>query len=131
MSQDEQNLNLLAIFHYVVGGMTMLFSLFFGIYIAMGIAMLLGKFDGNDAPPAFMGWLFVGIGSVCLLCGWGLGIMMIIAGRRLKAHVSRMFCLVIAGIECILTPFGTVLGIFTIITLMKESVQQIFAANSR
>lgn len=40
-----------------------------------------------------------------------------------------MYCLVMAGIECMFMPFGTVLGVFTIIVLMRESVQKLFAAN--
>jgi hypothetical protein len=34
-----------------------------------------------------------------------------------------------AGVECLFMPFGTVLGVFTIIVLMRESVKQVFAAN--
>ncbi len=41
MNQDEQNLNLLSIFHYVVGGLTALFSSMFLMHVAMGILNLL------------------------------------------------------------------------------------------
>jgi hypothetical protein len=34
-----------------------------------------------------------------------------------------------AGIECMFMPFGTVLGVFTIITLTREPVKQLFGAN--
>jgi hypothetical protein len=40
-----------------------------------------------------------------------------------------MFCLVMAGIQCIFMPFGTVLGVFTIIVLMRNSVKEAFTAN--
>jgi len=36
------------------------------------------------------------------------------------------YCLVVAGVECILVPFGTVLGVLTLIVLSKESVKTIF-----
>ena len=39
MTQDEQHLDLLAIFHYIVGGLTALFSCIFLLHVAMGIAM--------------------------------------------------------------------------------------------
>jgi hypothetical protein len=37
--------------------------------------------------------------------------------------------MVMAGVECIFSPFGTVLGIFTIFVLMRESVKQMFGVN--
>ncbi len=40
-----------------------------------------------------------------------------------------MFCLIVAGIECLLMPYGTVLGVFTIMVLMRESVKERFGAN--
>jgi hypothetical protein len=55
-----------------------------------------------------------------------LSVAMIVAGRKIKARTSRTYCLVIAGIECMVLPFGTILGIFTLVTLTKDSVVQIF-----
>lgn len=129
MNQDEHNLNLLSIFHYVLGGLTILGSCIFLFHIGLGIATLTGHLDGNDAPPPGFGWIFIVMGTVAMLLGWTIGILMLIAGKKLKMRQSRTFCLVVAGIECIITPFGTVLGVFTIVTLMKESVIQLFNAN--
>jgi hypothetical protein len=130
MTDDDRNLDLLAIFHYVVGGLTALFSCLFLLHVAMGIAMLCGAFDGKDAPPKFFAWFFILFPSVFILAGWTLSGFIIAAGRKLKRRMSRTFCLVVAGLECILMPFGTVLGVFTIVVLMKESVKQMFAANN-
>ena len=129
MNQDEQNINLLSIFHYVLGALTILGSCVFFIHIGVGIAALSGHLDSKDAMPLGFGWIFVIMGSVAVLLGWTLGILMVVTGKKLKMRTSRMFCLVVAGIECIITPFGTVLGVFTIVTLMKESVIQLFSAN--
>ena len=57
--------------------------------------------------------------------GLGAGLMAF-AGGRLRRRKSRTYCLVAAGIACMFMPFGTVLGIFTIITLTKPSVIQLF-----
>jgi hypothetical protein len=35
-----------------------------------------------------------------------------------------------AGIECMFTPFGTVLGVFTIITLVRPSVKEVFESKT-
>ena len=130
MTQDEQHLDLLAIFHYVVGGLTAVFSCMFLFHVGMGIAMLNGAFDGKNPPPKFFAWLFILVGSVFIVAGWTLAAFMIAAGRRLKRRASHTFCLVVAGLECLLMPFGTVLGVFTLVVLMKEPVKQLFTGQT-
>jgi hypothetical protein len=129
MNQDEQYLNLLSIFHYVVGSLTALFSCAFLIHIVIGIAMLVSDSRGQNHHPRFLAWFIILFPSVAILAGWTLSGFIIAAGRRLKRRTSYTFCLVMAGIECIFMPFGTVLGIFTIITLMKEPVKKLFSVN--
>ncbi len=130
MTQDEQYLDLLAIFHYVVGAMTAFFSCFLFLYLAMGIAMLLGAFDGKEAPPKVLGWFFIVFPSLFIIAAWTAAGFVIAAGRSLSRRTSRTFCLIVAGAECFLVPFGTILGVFTIVMLTKESVKQRFAANN-
>ena len=61
MSQDEEHLGLLAIFHYVVGGLAGLFSFFPLIYAFFGVLILNGPAPKRgDAPPEFVGWIFIG-----------------------------------------------------------------------
>ena len=129
VTQDEQYLDLLSIFHYVVAGLTALFSSVFLIHVGIGIAMVSGAFEGGDPAARVFGWVFIIFPSVLILGGWALAVVMVMAGGRLKKRVSRMFCMVVAGCECVLMPFGTVLGVFTIIVLMKDSVKELFAAN--
>jgi hypothetical protein len=51
MTEDEKNLNLLATFHYVVSGLTALFSSLFLLHVAVGLGMLFGRFGGKNSPP--------------------------------------------------------------------------------
>jgi hypothetical protein len=74
--------------------------------------------------------MFIIMGSLIVLGGWTIGILMIIAGQKLKRRESRTFCIVIAALECLIQPFGTVLGVLTIIVLMKPSVIQLFTPNA-
>jgi hypothetical protein len=129
MNQDEQHLNLLSIFHYILGAITILGSFLFTLYIVMGILAITGGFQDKNPPPESIGLLFIIIGSLLFILGEILGILMIVVGKRLKEHKSRTFCIVIAAIECMLSPFGTILGVFTLIVLMRESVISLFAAN--
>ena len=57
MNQDEQHLDLLSIFHYVVGGITALLSCIPFLHVAIGIAMLCGAFEGHNPPPRSFGWV--------------------------------------------------------------------------
>ena len=127
MEADQQQVKLLSIFHYVLGGLTAIFSCFPILHIVMGIAMLNGDFgDGNTAPPKVFAIMFILMPAIFVLIGWSLSICMIIAGRKLARFKSRTFCIVIAGIESMLMPFGTVLGVFTIIVLMRESIKEFY-----
>lgn len=126
MTQDEQHLNLLSVFHYIVGGLTAFFSCIPFLHMAIGIAMVSGAFENGDAPPELLGWFFIIFPALIIILGWTLAVLIIIAGRKLKQRTSRTFCLVIAGLECLIMPFGTVLGVFTIIVLMRDSVQKLF-----
>ena len=129
MDDDRQHIKLLSIFHYVVGGFAAVFSCFPLLHIAMGIAMLCGAFEGDDVPPRIFAWFFILFPAVFMLCGWALAVCIIVAGRKLSQFRNRTYCLVIAAIECVFMPLGTVLGVFTIVVLMRESVKELFAAN--
>ena len=124
MEQDEQYLNLLSIFHYVVGGLAAFFACIPLIHFCLGVAMLSGAID--DAPP-FVGLMFVVMSIVVITFGWVFAVCLIVAGRSLARRKRYMFCLVMAAISCMFMPFGTVLGVFTIILLMRPSVKELFA----
>ena len=129
MTDDEKILDLLAIFHYIVGGLTALFACFPLVHVGLGLAMILGKMEEANPPPAWIGWLFVILGGFFILCGWALAVAIFVAGTKLKKRTARIYCMVTGALECVMMPFGTILGVFTIITLMKDSVGKMFAAN--
>lgn len=136
-NQDLDHLRLLSIFHLVVAALTALFALFPIIHVALGIAMVNGAMDGGQAagngppvgPPPFFGWIFVVVGGLAILFGQAMAICMALAGRKLGRHTGYYFCMVVAGIECMMMPLGTLLGVFTIIVLVRPSVRQLFGVN--
>jgi hypothetical protein len=124
--QDLEHLRLLSIFHYVVGGMIALFSCIPIIHVVLGIVMVAGPAvfgAGNQPPPPFIGFLFIVIGGGIILLGWTLAALVIFAGRCLAQHTRYVYCLVVAALSCLFMPVGTVLGVFTIIVLMRPSVK--------
>lgn len=126
MTHDERVLDLLGVFHYVVGGLMILGASIFLIHLAMGVAMVTGQFPDTDPPPQFMGWIFIALPGIVILLGWTLAGFIIYAGGNLRRRKGHGLCLAMAGIECIFMPFGTILGVFTLVTLMKEEVRLLF-----
>ena len=127
--QDSEHLNLLATFHYVVAGLAALFACLPLIHLSVGIAMVTGKIDnatGQDEIMGFAGWFFIAIASIFILSGWAFAICLALAGRFLAQRRRYTYCMVMAGISCLLMPFGTVLGIFTILVLLREPVKELF-----
>src|SRR5215207_1336226 len=136
MKQDQDHLRLLTIFHYVVAGAAAFFALFPIIHFIFELFMLLApeKLAGKgEPPPAFMGWFFVIFSSVMTIVGWTFAAFVLAIGRFLAKRKHYMFCLVMAGVECIFMPFGTVLEVFTIIDarLCEAAIQRQHAAAGR
>lgn len=134
MYQDIEHLRLLAIFHYLMAGIGALFSCFPMLHLAIGLAMLFApeSFEhsrhNNPQNLQFVGLLFTGIAAVLILIGWAISFCVFLAGQYLSQHRHYLFCLIIAGILCLFAPFGTVLGVFTIIVLVRPSVKPLFDA---
>ncbi|HEU0273753.1 MAG TPA: hypothetical protein VFQ83_04415 [Candidatus Udaeobacter sp.] len=133
MNRDQEHLQILAIFHYVVAGLAALFSFFPLLYTIIGtIFIFAARHDtakpGEDLPPEFLGWIFAVIGSGLFLAGLAIAICILIAGRSLALRKRYSFAMVMACIECIFVPFGTILGVFTIVVLCRDSVKGTFAA---
>jgi len=136
VNQDLEHLKILSIFHYVVAGFAALFATFPIIHLVIGISMLSGSFFGETMPstadfPPFdlFGLFFTIIPAMMILFGWTFAIALVFAGRYLGKQQRYIFCLVMAGINCMFMPFGTVLGVFTIIILMRPSVKKLFNVN--
>lgn len=132
MNRDEEHLKLLSIFHYVLAGCAALIALFPTLYVVIGLVMLLGMAGANGngggpPPPAFVAWILIVIGCVFVCLGWTFAAFVAAAGRFLARRKHLTFCLVMAGVECLFMPFGTVLGVFTITVLTRESVKPLFA----
>jgi hypothetical protein len=132
MTQDEDHLRLLSIFHYVVGGLSALFALFPIFHMLMGVFLILApeKFGNKgDPPPAFIGWILVAFAACFMLAGWIFATLVIVTGRFLARRKYYTFCFVMAAVESLFMPFGTVLAVFTLVVLLRESVKRMFEAN--
>ena len=127
----NDHLRLISIFHYVIGGLHCVCCSFPLIHFFVGLGLLTNVIPADTHDPnaevtmKAMGGLFMVIGGIFVLGGWAFGLLTILSGRRIAQRRSRTFSLVMAGINCLSMPFGTVLGIFTIVLLTKpEAIAQ-------
>lgn len=124
MHPDEEHLQILSAFHYIVGAIVALFSCFALIYVAIGISAF--NHGNASGPPLFVGGIFLAIGGVLLIVGWVYAACLLATGRFLTQRRAYTFCFVISLFSCLFAPFGTILGIFTILVLVKPSVKMQF-----
>jgi hypothetical protein len=130
MNQDTEQIKILAIFHFVVAAIAGLFACFPIFHLLMGLSMLTGGFFPAEGempfPFGLFGLMFTIIPAAMIFFGWAFAIALAISGYFLLQKKNYLFCLVMAGVSCVFMPFGTVLGVFTIIVLMRSSVKELF-----
>ena len=133
--KDQEHLTLLAIFHFVISGLALVALLFLAVHFLVMSTVFAhpemwqpnGGFNNGfgGPPPAFfhlMIW-FYAFTSVVLVI---MGLLNVFSGLFLRQRRYRMFSLVVAGLDCFQIPFGTALGVFTIIVLLRDSVRQAY-----
>lgn len=129
MSQDDEHLHLLSIFHFVLAALCALFALFPLLYVVFGLAMMGGGLSASkpgELPAAFAGCFVAGLGGVFLLLLTGYAVALYLAGRFLRERRRHTFCVVVAAISCAFQPIGTVLGVFTLVVLFRPAVKAMF-----
>lgn len=131
MEEDFRYLNLLAIFHVIVAGIVSLLSclplidLFIGVPMLKDVPYALSQnefFSQTTLTPL----IFILLPSGMTIIGWMFAIAIALNGYYLKNRKWLNYCMTISGIETMLMPFGTVLGVFTIILLTKPSLKKLF-----
>ncbi|BET68355.1 membrane protein [Opitutales bacterium ASA1] len=132
-TEDESHLRTLGLLHYVLGGIIACFALLPMVHVGMGLVLALApekmSSGSEGAPPAFLGWIFVVIGTVLVFMGWSLAAATIYLGRCLRRKKNHTGCLVVACVECMFMPLGTLLGVLTIIALVRPTVKRLFGTD--
>lgn len=131
---DLEHLNLLRIFWFVMAGLHALGGCFPIIHLTVGVAMLKGGlFPPNargDGPPEAIGWLFIGLAVVAMVLIWTMAFLQFLTAKRLGERRSYTFVQVVSALACLSMPFGTLLGVFTLIVLSRPSVKASFQTSA-
>jgi hypothetical protein len=145
-AEDLEHLSALSIGHYILAGV----SLFSGIPALMwgvagaklldeagsDMAVALGDISGQagadpfgggaDAMLADVGTLLVTAIVAGLVIALVAAIHLTLVAVKIKQRRWWTFCYLTGWGECLMFPFGTILGIFTIIVLGRPSVKKLF-----
>ena len=120
---NNEHLNLLSIFCFIFGGLTIFASFILLIYVGI-LSFFINNSETNnninfsDFPIGIIYGVLIALFFVVVI----LGVLFIIAGLKMRKKQNRVFSMVIGIIAMISFPLGTVLGVFSIIILSKDSV---------
>lgn len=127
--QDTEQLNLLVIGHRIFGALGVVVSLLPLIQVIVGTLVMDGPFRGRPVPnapgfaaPGFIGAIFVIVGLGCFVVGQAAAWANIYSAGLIKRREARNTSIIIAAVTCLAFPLGTLLGVFAIIVLQRESV---------
>jgi hypothetical protein len=124
MNKDLSHLKLLGVLHTIWGVLAILFGLAFGIlYIALG-ANANVEISGNLSPGTAHE-IFMVVGIVVIVLSSIYGILMMVAGGMLRKQRGYGFCFFVSILDLLSFP-GIVLGIFTLIVLLRPTVKELF-----
>ena len=133
MDGSDSQLDVLGVLHWVVAGFVALFGLLPLIHVAMGIGIITGSFPfgaaahvPSQAFPRMFGWFFVVLGAGFVCAGLSLATALGFAGTYFRQRRRWLFCVVVDALACSLFPFGTVLGVVSLVTLSQPEVRARF-----
>lgn len=133
MTRDVEHLNLLAIFHFIIAGLAGVGFLFVIAHFVM-FSMTVGSFSPSSElgdtysslSPKFYINLIKVLYFFAVIWLMALAELNLLSGLYLRERKRRNFSLFVAGINLLHFPLGTVLGVFTLMTLMRESMRKLY-----
>ena len=73
-----------------------------------------------------MGSIFAIFGGIFMVIGLATTVALVISGLGLRRRRRRTLSFVVACLICLNVPFGTALGVFTLIVLSRASVKALY-----
>jgi len=131
MRSPDKILEELAVAHLALTALPAFIGLFGLVYLGLGAGMAGGAFGraAAGAPPAAFGAGLMLVGGAIVLAAGAFAALPVILALLLRRRAELGLCRLIACLECLMAPFGTVLGIYTLIQLERPSLQSRFGPN--
>ena len=131
---DEEHLKLLVLFHRIYGIIVIVFSfLGIGYYMLFSFIFRLSQNSSHfalansiQAPPEEIMHIFMIIIGAFILIGLITGVCNLISAQFIKRRKYRIFSIVVACVDCISFPLGTILGVMTMVVLLRNSVIEFY-----
>ena len=130
--RDREQVKLLSIFHFIFAGLALLGI----VFLCMHYYILHTAFSNPDLwkthkevfppPKAFFDafiWFYLFMGVILL----AVVVLNLLSGLFLWRKRYRLFSMIIGGLDCVQIPFGTALGVFTIMVLSRDSVRELYS----
>jgi|SRR6185437_10866283 len=135
MDTTAHDLKLLSIGFFIQGGIATFYGLMILCYFGfMGLVFRLVQRAAENAPngaqvnlPPGLMWIFGAIAVGLAVVTLTTGLCNLYAGVALRRRRHRIFVMVMAVLNCLAAPYGTVLGIFTLLVLQRPAAKELFA----
>ena len=128
--KDAEHLKLLSIFHFILAGFCFLGIAFVALHYAFMRVFFMNpeiwKNQKGGTPPAEFFKIFIWVYAFAIVVLIAVSALNLLSGMFIRRRKHRIFTLVVAGLNCLQVPLGTALGVFTIIVLTRQSVQQLY-----
>lgn len=130
MNQNLEHLRWLSIGHYILAAFSLLGVCIPVFHLTFGLGLLSGAIpmesSADQGVGRVMGAIFAGVACLIMSIFAAYAGALAFAGQSLASKKRYTFCLIVAGINCLFAPLGTVVGVFTIIVLMRPEVKELF-----
>jgi hypothetical protein len=131
---DADHLRLLVLFHYIgaaLSGVGLLFVAGHFTFLRLILAHVpppAGHARGPGPEQVFhvLIWFYLALALWFVLSGVG----DLVSARCIRARRHRTFSLLVAGLNCLHTPIGIMLGVFTMVVLVRDSVREVYDAGA-
>jgi hypothetical protein len=131
---DADHLRLLTVFHFIGAALSVVGILFVVGHYAFFHAFILNssQWAGHKQPPpppqvfAIFKWFYVIVALWFILSG----VANLISAFCLRARKGRTFSLAVACLNLLHMPLGTLLGAFTLVVLLRDSVREAYEAQA-
>jgi hypothetical protein len=126
---DAEHLRLLRIGFFISAATNIIWVFFPLIYVGMGAFMLFGAFDdgkSSGAPPKSIGLVFICIGMAISLVMAAFSTLKLLTAQAIGKRKWKGLIFTTAVISCLGVPWGTALGVLTLLVMTRPSVASQF-----